>query len=156
MKKDPVTGLYVSKDGLLFKCVGRVREPEKHRLAPAKSRDAHGYERSMTKKAEFVHRIVFRAFIGDIPVGFQVDHIDGNKKNNSITNLQLLTQSENMKKAYEQGFAKPSSGCFKKGHALCPTSFKKGHKPWNKGMEHDSYKNHYKTGFKNQFSKESV
>lgn len=145
MKKDPITGLYVSKDGLLFKCVGRVREPEKRRLAPAKTSDAHGYERFNGKSNHFVHRIVFRAFIGDIPIGFQIDHIDGNKKNNSIDNLQLLTPSENTKKAFDQGFAKPCSSCFKKGH-----------KTWNKGMERESYKNHYKNGFKNQFSKENA
>ena len=33
---------------------------------------------------------------GDIPEGMEVNHIDENKQNNSISNLNLLTKTENL------------------------------------------------------------
>lgn len=42
-----------------------------------------------------VHRAVYRAFVGEIPKGMMINHIDGNKENNSIENLELVTPSEN-------------------------------------------------------------
>ena len=47
-----------------------------------------------------VHRYVFEAFKGEIPSDKQVDHVDNCKENNSISNLQLLTPSENMRKSH--------------------------------------------------------
>lgn len=45
-----------------------------------------------------VHRLVYEAFIGEIPEGVTVDHIDSDKSNNHYTNLQLLSQVENVVK----------------------------------------------------------
>lgn len=42
-----------------------------------------------------VHRLVFEAFNGKIPDGLQVNHIDENKDNNKLSNLNLLTPGEN-------------------------------------------------------------
>lgn len=44
-----------------------------------------------------VNRLVYQTFIGCIPEGFIVDHIDENKGNNSLSNLRLLTPSQNTK-----------------------------------------------------------
>lgn len=46
-----------------------------------------------------VHRLVWLAFNGDIPKGLEIDHIDQNKHNNRLDNLQLSTHSDNVKKA---------------------------------------------------------
>ena len=43
-----------------------------------------------------VHRVVYAWFHGEVPEGMVVDHIDNNKKNNNINNLQLLTPHENL------------------------------------------------------------
>lgn len=48
-----------------------------------------------TKK---VSRLVAQAFIGPIPEGYFVDHIDCNKEHNYVTNLQIITNSENVKR----------------------------------------------------------
>lgn len=47
-------------------------------------------------KSMGVHRIVYAWFHGEVPEGMVVDHIDNNKKNNNINNLQLLTPHENL------------------------------------------------------------
>jgi hypothetical protein len=38
-----------------------------------------------------VHRLVYAAFRGRIPAGLQVNHIDGDKGNPALDNLELLT-----------------------------------------------------------------
>lgn len=42
-----------------------------------------------------IHRMVIEAFIGPIGVNLHVNHLDGNKTNNNLCNLEVCTQSEN-------------------------------------------------------------
>ena len=44
------------------------------------------------------HRLVYAWFKDDIPANYDVDHIDGDKMNNRLDNLQLLTRKENLAK----------------------------------------------------------
>ena len=46
-----------------------------------------------------VHRFVYECFRGDILPELQVDHIDNDRQNNCIDNLQLLTPAANCQKA---------------------------------------------------------
>lgn len=48
-----------------------------------------------------VHRLVIASFLGDS--GLEVNHIDGNKKNNNINNLEYLTSKENKEHAWKIG-----------------------------------------------------
>ena len=48
-----------------------------------------------------VHRLVAQAFIPIVRNKSEVNHIDGNKLNNSIDNLEWCTQQENMTHRYE-------------------------------------------------------
>tara|TARA_R110000823_G_scaffold143424_1_gene273688 strand:+ start:2418 stop:3032 length:615 start_codon:yes stop_codon:yes gene_type:complete len=46
-------------------------------------------------KLFYLHRLIWENFIGDIPEGLQIDHIDENPRNNNINNLRLITSREN-------------------------------------------------------------
>lgn len=50
-------------------------------------------------KVEFVHRLVASLFIGDTSC-MEVNHIDGNKENNIVRNLEICTHHQNMKHAF--------------------------------------------------------
>lgn len=50
-----------------------------------------------------IHRLVWETFVGEIPEGKIIDHIDGDKSNNKLENLRLATISENKTYADEKG-----------------------------------------------------
>jgi hypothetical protein len=43
----------------------------------------------------YLHRVVYELAHGTIPAGLHIDHIDGNKSNNLLSNLRLVTHQEN-------------------------------------------------------------
>ncbi len=53
-----------------------------------------------------VHRLVYTTFIGNIPKGKQINHIDGNKLNNNLSNLELCTPKQNIRHAWKTGLAR--------------------------------------------------
>ncbi len=56
-----------------------------------------------------VHRLIAEAFIPNPSQKKTVNHIDGNRLNNDISNLEWLTQSENNRHAYRTGLKDPKS-----------------------------------------------
>jgi hypothetical protein len=49
---------------------------------------------------KYVHRLVAEFWIGDIPNGYFINHVDGNKANNCVDNLEIVTPSENSLHSY--------------------------------------------------------
>lgn len=49
-----------------------------------------------------LHKLVWTAFNGEVPEGYQVDHIDRDNMNNCLDNLRLVSVSENQ---LNKGFA---------------------------------------------------
>jgi len=65
----------------------------------------HGYlwvrlSKKSKATSKKVHKIVAESFLNHIPNGHKkvIDHIDNNKLNNSLKNLQIITQRENSSK----------------------------------------------------------
>ena len=48
------------------------------------------------------HRFIWECFNGEIPKELHVNHIDHNKQNNQLSNLELLTPEKNVQYYYEQ------------------------------------------------------
>ena len=103
----------VSGKGL--KC---VREYERRKKAIRK--DKYGYLRtSLSKKGIVktysVHRLVALTFVkGDSSL--TVNHIDGNKLNNELINLEWVSYSENTQHAIKAGLHKIGEDCYNYKH----------------------------------------
>ena len=81
---------------------------------------SHGYKticlyiNKNKKRKQFIHRLVAKHFIPNIENKKEVNHIDGNKQNNNINNLEWVTPSENMKHAYKIDINKNKMGGHKR------------------------------------------
>lgn len=69
------------------------------------------------KKKICIHNLVAKIFIGEVPDGYIVDHIDNNPSHNYVTNLQIITLKGNTQKAakhsYNMTIASKVKGGFK-------------------------------------------
>ena len=83
-------------------------------LKPALSPD--GYLKTMLQgdnkkySSWTVHKFVLLAFLGERDVNLEINHIDGNKINNELSNLEYVTRSENIKHAYDNNLISPKVG----------------------------------------------
>lgn len=58
--------------------------------------------RDGTGNGRGVHRLVMMAFGYDV-TGLDVDHLDSNRQNNRLSNLEVVTHAENQRRAKERG-----------------------------------------------------
>ena len=113
MKKQIIgyEGLYeIDKSGNVYSL--RYKRPFKI-LTPAKTRTGYLIIRMQKNKKQFgtgLHTLLAKHFIEN-PNGYkEVNHIDGNKLNNSLDNLEWCTHSENIRHADRIGLRKMPKG----------------------------------------------
>ena len=63
-----------------------------------------------SRSTKRVHRLVAEAFIPNPDGKPEVNHIDGNKHNNRVSNLEWVTSKENCRHAWDKGIMTPSRG----------------------------------------------
>jgi DNA-binding CsgD family transcriptional regulator len=96
------TDYYVSPNGDIYS----NKRNDMYKLKPTKS--TRGYVKvrlSIDGKIynRHIHRMVAETFIPNPENKPEVNHIDGNKKNNTVTNLEWVTRKENAEHAYRTG-----------------------------------------------------
>ena len=87
-----LNGVYISNKGRVKKSDSKFLKIHVHKTGYAIV--------SFNGKNRYVHNLVWEAFVGKIPDDMEIDHIDCNKLNNSLYNLELVTHQENMRRAY--------------------------------------------------------
>lgn len=97
-----IKGLFIKEDGSLWFYKKGILEQRKT------ATNVHGYEHcwwSVNNKSLFykVHRLVAQTFISNPDNLPYVNHIDCNKLNNSISNLEWCTQKHNINHAKQLG-----------------------------------------------------
>jgi hypothetical protein len=65
------------------------------------------YLRGEYNKNFYVHRLVAECYLPNPNNLPEVNHDDGNKTNNNVSNLYWCTRSQNIKHAYDNGFKTP-------------------------------------------------
>lgn len=85
---------YVSKSGDIYSTFSK--KFLKHYI------DKDGYHRvDIHKKHMKIHKLVYLTWLGEIPIGYQINHKDDDKNNNHISNLYLGNQKDNIKDQFK-------------------------------------------------------
>jgi DNA-binding Xre family transcriptional regulator len=66
-----------------------------------------------------IHRLVYETYIGKLDDSMVIDHKDGNKFNNDITNLEQVTQEINIRRALDTGLDKRKRWDVDTIHKIC-------------------------------------
>lgn len=87
---------WISDNG---KCYNKKTQ---HMLTPIKNGKYYKYCFSINgeKTSCLIHKIVYYLFNGPYDEHYQINHIDGDKANNALSNLELVTRNENMTHSY--------------------------------------------------------
>ena len=99
-------GFYeVSDAGRLRRVSKRRKQTKSGEYLKAPSRQPRGYLQYVLcvdgkVRSKLAHRLVWEAFNGAIPEGIEINHLNGLKDDNRLSNLELCSHSENLVHAY--------------------------------------------------------
>ncbi|WP_302782615.1 HNH endonuclease signature motif containing protein [Clostridium saudiense] len=85
----------INKEGLIITVFDNPNLESNFSYGSKNSKTGY-YTTIVNGKTQYVHRLVWELFNGAIPEGFEINHIDGNKSNNKLFNLELMTRKENL------------------------------------------------------------
>lgn len=85
---------------------GKVFNLEKMKWLKLTKRKDGYYIVALNQKLHLVHRLIADAYIPKVDGKNFINHIDGNKSNNNIFNLEWCTQKENLQHAWNIGLSK--------------------------------------------------
>lgn len=90
--------------------LGNVRKKSTGQLLRTSLNRKGGYERvAMNGTHKYVHRLVADSFYDGDHSNMDVNHIDGDKHNNKLSNLEWCTRQENIKHAFINGLKYPGT-----------------------------------------------
>lgn len=95
-----------------------------------------------------IHRLVAELFIGSIENGLVVNHIDGNKLNNNVNNLEIITPKENSIHAIEMGLTLPMQGEYNGNSILKESDILKIYDLIKKGFNNEEISKIYNINFR--------
>ena len=90
-------GLYEVSDWGNVKSLGYKKTGKEGLLKPG---DSNGYKYVQIsyngkRKGCLIHRLVWETFVGEIPAGFQINHLNEDRGDNRLDNLEVVTPKEN-------------------------------------------------------------
>jgi hypothetical protein len=97
-------GLYaIDEEGNVFS----LRTQQKKKMKPTDNGKGYmrvGLRKNNKTKKHFVHRLMAEAYLSNFSEELNVDHIDRDKGNNSLSNLRMVTTQENSFNTNAKGY----------------------------------------------------
>ena len=108
-----ITKYFIRDDGKIFSANhSKPGELKERKISKDKKTGYYLIHLSVKNKSytKLVHRLVAEAFIRNPKNKPEVNHKNGKKYDNDVTNLEWVTEKENMRHAYKIGLNKPKIG----------------------------------------------
>lgn len=107
MKRHPYwKRYYACEDGSVSTCYTEKLKPIEHHTGYHVYTMRDGKRQSQMR----AHRLVYECHFGLIPKGMVINHLDGNKHNNRLNNLELTTTKGNTMHAFKTGLREGKTG----------------------------------------------
>ena len=125
---------YIKSLGRVHRCKNGHTRTSLPKVMRGRGKSASGYRVTLWKDGKqsewLVHRLIALSFLGEPPEGYTVNHIDGNRFNNRISNLEWLSLGDNIRYGHQNGqYHNQTSiqivapdGCIKTFHSLAACS----------------------------------